>query len=264
MEPSLETDPPPAIGAGMFVADLDFRCELSTDRGAMVGEATLSDALRFPGSARVRPSVLATIADCVAGRPACLVTAPALALTLDIVVRTVGAPRGDKLDMAVTVLKPGRRTVAAEVAFTDPTDRALVAHSYLTFMASPRPQDAAPPLSGEMRCSGAMPTPFPDHVGVRSSSPGVTEIDLVPFVTQGSGTLQGGIVALLGEVAAESLTGRPVVDLDTRYLNAVRMGPGRATARTIGPDLVEVQVADAGLDGRAAASITARVAPRGR
>lgn len=264
MEPSLGVDGPPTIGAGMFVGDLDFTCELSTDGSAMVGRATVTDALRFPGSALVRPSVLATIADCVAGLPACLVTAPALALTLDIVVRTVGAPSEDQLDMTVTIVKPGRRTVAGEVTFTDPVDGSLLAHSHLTFMASPRPQDLAPPLSGGMRSDGAMPIPFPDHVGMRRPAPGVSEIDLVPFVAQASGTLQGGIVALLGEVAAESLSGRPVVDLDTRYLSAVRVGPGRATASAVGADLVEVAVHDVGQDQRLVALITARLDPPSR
>ncbi len=137
MEPSLEADPRRTMRDSMFVSDLEFECELSTDGSAMAGHATVTDALRFPGSAVVRPSVLATIADCVTGLPACLVTAPGLAVTLDIVVRTMGTPSGDRLDMTVTIVKPGRRTVAGEVAFTDPEDGRLVAHSYLTFMASP-------------------------------------------------------------------------------------------------------------------------------
>ena len=225
----------------------------------MAGHAVISDALRFDGSAIVRPSVLATIADCVTGLPACLATSPALAVTLDIVVRTVGAPSDDDLDITAVIIKPGRRTVSGEVAFRDPRTGALVAHSYLTFMASPRPQDSAPPLVGGMRSGGSMPVSFPDHVGVRIIEPGVSEIDLTPFVAQASNTLQGGIVALLGETAAHSSTGRPVIDLDTRYLTAVRIGPGRATATPIGPDLVEVAVRDVGMDDRLAASVVARL-----
>ncbi len=245
----------------MFVSDLDFECELSTDGGSMAGHATVRDALRFDGSAIVRPSVLATIADCVTGLPACLATSPALAVTLDIVVRTVRAPSGDELDITAVIIKPGRRTVSGEVAFRDTRTGALVAHSYLTFMASPRPQDTAPPLIGGMRSGGSMSLSFPDHVGVRIIEPGVSEIALTPFVAQASGTLQGGIVALLGETAAQSWSGRPVLDLDTRYLTAVRIGPGRATATPIGPDLVEVAVRDVGMQERLAASIVARLGP---
>ncbi len=54
-----------------------------------------------------------------------------------------------------------------------------------------------------------------------------------------------------------------MIDLDTRYLTAVRVGPGRATATAVGPDLVEVEVRDVGMDGRLAALVTARLGPRG-
>jgi acyl-coenzyme A thioesterase PaaI-like protein len=68
-------------------------------------------------------------------------------------------------------------------------------------------------------------------------------------------------VALLGELAAESLTQRPVLDLDIRYLSAVRKGPGRATAVSLGGGLVRAEVRDVGMDNRLAALVTARVAP---
>lgn len=112
-----------------------------------------------------------------------------------------------------------------------------------------------------MRTTGSMPVAFPDHIGMRVVEPGVTEIEHGPFLQQASGSLQGGAVALLGELAAESLTRRPVLDLDTRYLTAVRQGPGRATAVEIGGGLVRAEVRDVGMDNRLAALVTARVAP---
>ena len=54
-----------------------------------------------------------------------------------------------------------------------------------------------------------------------------------------------------------------VLDLDVRYLSAVRFGPGRATATALGGDLVRVEVRDAGSDDRLAALIFARVASTG-
>ena len=68
-------------------------------------------------------------------------------------------------------------------------------------------------------------------------------------------------MALLAEMAAESLTGRPVLDLDTRYLTAVRRGPGRATAVSLGSGFVRAEVRDVGNGNRLAALVTARVAP---
>jgi acyl-coenzyme A thioesterase PaaI-like protein len=244
----------------IFVSEIPFGFELADDGVTMRGDATLSDALRSPGSALPRPSVLATIADCIAGIPACFVTTPALAVTLDIAVRMVADRCGDDLVVAGEIVKPGRSTVASEIRFSDATTASLVAVTYVTFMASPRPQDQAPPLQRGMRTTGSMPAPFPDYVGTRHLAPGVAEVDLTPFVMQASRSLQGGVVAMLGEVAAESLTGSPVVDLDIRYLSAVRVGPGRATATAMGGGLVRVDVRDAGSDDRLAALIYARVA----
>ena len=207
-----------------------------------------------------RPSVLATIADCVAGIPACWVTAPSLAVTLDIAVWTAAERCGDHLSMTGKIVKRGLSTVAGEIRFTDATTTDLVAISYLTFMPSPRPQDQAPPRATSMRTDGSMTVPFPEHVGVRVPCRGTAEVDLVRFTTQAAGTLQGGIVALVAEVAAESLAGTPVLDLDVRYLNAVRVGPGRATATNVGRDLVRIEVRDGGSDDRLAALVMARTA----
>jgi acyl-coenzyme A thioesterase PaaI-like protein len=117
-----------------------------------------------------------------------------------------------------------------------------------------------------MRFTGTLPVTFPERVGLRIISPGVTELDRRPFVVQAAGSLQGGMVALLGETAAESLTGRPVVELDARFFTGVRVGPGRATAEVVGDGLVRVEVRDIGNADRLAALVTARVAgppPRG-
>ena len=146
----------------------------------MVGGAAVTDALRSVRTGPPRPSVLATIADCIAGIPACLVTAPSLAVTLDIAVRMVAEHAGDRLDVAGEVVKRGRSVVAAEVRFTDAQTRGLVATSYVSFMASPRPQDLAPPLARGMRTTGSMPVPFPEFVGTRMLSAGVVEVDLDP------------------------------------------------------------------------------------
>jgi acyl-coenzyme A thioesterase PaaI-like protein len=258
---ALGGDAADAAPAQMFVNDIPFGFELAADGIGMVGDATISDALRAPGSALPRASVLATIADCVAGVPACLSTAPRLAVTLDIVVRNVAERCGDRLEIAGEVVKQGRSTVAGEVRFSDAETQELVALSYVTFMASPRSQDNAPPMLRGMRTAGSMPIPFPDHIGLRIVEPGVTEMDLVHFVMQASQSLQGGAVGLLGEVAAESLTSSPVLDLDVRYLSAVRIGPGRGTATRLGRDLVRVEVRDVGSNDRLAALIFVRVAP---
>ncbi len=245
----------------LFISRLPFRGQLTADRSAMVGETAVTPMLRPPGAATARPAVLATVADCLAGVPACLLTLPRLALTLDITVRLASPATGDHLSVVARVLKHGTRTIATEVEFTDSSTGELAASCFLTFTPSPRPQDVAPAAMGEMRPPlGELSVPLPEYVGVRTVAPGVVEIDHRPLVTQNSGTLQGGIVALLGEMAAETLTGRPVVEIDTRYLTTVRVGPARTMARRVGDRGVRVEVRDAGNGGRLAALVHALVA----
>ncbi len=202
----------------MFVNDIPFAFEVSENDIDMLGDATITEPLRYPGSGLPRASVLATIADCMVGIPACLATAPKLAVTLDIAVHMAAAHCGNRLEIAGEIVKQGRSTVAGEVRFTDAETKDLVAHSYVTLMASPRPQDLAPDMQRSMRTTGSMTNPFPEFVGMRTVAPGVAEIELVEFVKQASQSLQGGLFGLLGEVAAESLTHAPVLDLDIRYL----------------------------------------------
>jgi hypothetical protein len=53
------------------------------------------------------------------------------------------------------------------------------------------------------------------------------------------------------------------LDLDIRYLSAVRVGPGRATAKLLGDDLIRVELRDSGSDSRLASVIIIRVARGG-
>src|SRR5580693_7712969 len=102
-----------------FLAGIPFRFEIAEDNESAVGEATITDALRSPGSSLPRPSVLATIADCMAGIPAALMIVPTLSVTLDIVVRLLVPACGDRLEIRYEMVKKGRSTVAGEVMFSD-------------------------------------------------------------------------------------------------------------------------------------------------
>jgi acyl-coenzyme A thioesterase PaaI-like protein len=77
---------------------------------------------------------------------------------------------------------------------------------------------------------------------------------------QPAGTIQGGAVALLVELAAESSAGAPIEDLEIRYLSAIRVGPARATAEVIAPGLIRVELRDVGRPDRLATVALARTA----
>lgn len=246
---------------GAFPSGMGFAFDLDDDGRTMAGEATITDLLQPPSARLPRVAVLATITDCVAGIPAHVLTAPRLAVTLDIAVRLVAESCGSRLVIKGEIVKSGLSTVAGEVSYFDAETSAMVAHTYATFMVSPRPQDRAPRISRGMRTQGNMDLPLPEYVGARVLEPGVAEVERTPNLRQAAGSLQGGIVALIGEMAAESLVGAPVRDLDVRYLSAVRVGPGRATATDLGGGQVRVEVRDRGRDDRLTALIAARLAP---
>jgi acyl-coenzyme A thioesterase PaaI-like protein len=71
-------------------------------------------------------------------------------------------------------------------------------------------------------------------------------MDRDPYVLQPAGTIQGGAVALVAELAAETLSGRAVDDLQIRFLSTVRTGPARSSARSLTRDTVRAEVRDAG------------------
>jgi acyl-coenzyme A thioesterase PaaI-like protein len=106
---------------------------------------------------------------------------------------------------------------------------------------------------------------------LKTVEPGVAEMALRPDLLNATDSLQGGLVALLGEIAAQSIgteaMGTPhVVDsLDVHYLAAARVGPFRARAQILalegGRPLVRVEVRDRGLDDRIASVMVASTRP---
>jgi acyl-coenzyme A thioesterase PaaI-like protein len=83
------------------------------------------------------------------------------------------------------------------------------------------------------------------------------------------GTVQGGILATLGELSAESLWagGAPylVTDLDIRFLNRVKVGPVRAIARRVVAgrrgEVVDVTLHHVGSDKRPVAHVSTTCVP---
>jgi acyl-coenzyme A thioesterase PaaI-like protein len=246
---------------GMFISDLGFSHHVEGD--GLVGEVELGDEARFPGG-RPRPSLLATVADVLAGALANQLSAPRVALTTDLSVRDVQPTDAGRVEMRAGLLKAGRTLVTAEVWFLEPGSQRPIAVSHSTFMASPRPQDVIDlPELGRAVTSGPLRRPFPELVGARVVGPGVAELDRTPAVLQPAGTIQGGAVALLGEVAAESATGAPVTDIELRYLSTIRVGPARTSSTVFGGSSVRVEIRDVAQPGRLATLVLARTTTHG-
>jgi len=224
-----------------------------------VGEVEITDSLRVPGSDQVRASVLATLADVYTGVLAGAVVAPRTALTVDLTLRILGDVGAERYDAVARVLRTGQRTTVAEAEFVNPQTGEVVAFSHATFMASPRPHDLIA-LPRAHVSAGTMQRPIAEELGIAVRAPGVAEVSRGTYVNQPTGTVQGGVLAVLAEVAAESLTSRRVLDLEVRYLSAIRVGPARAMGRSLNDETVRVEVRDAGNQDRLTTVVMLRVA----
>ncbi|MGE0880234.1 MAG: hypothetical protein AB7L13_18710 [Acidimicrobiia bacterium] len=220
-----------------FLSHLGFTFEVrETDR---VGTATLIPELCVPGTDRPHIGVLATLADIVAGFPN---ERPTVA-TSDLSVHVWRTPRTRTVEVTSSTLKAGRRLIVTESLFTEPGVDEPFGCSLATFMAAPDDFPAhAPPFPPEN--SPTIDGPLADRIGARIIAPGTVELPRSPFITNGEdGTIQGGLIALLAELGAESLLdGYAVRDLDVRYLNGVRVGPAVTTSTVIGRDERDITV----------------------
>jgi acyl-coenzyme A thioesterase PaaI-like protein len=98
------------------------------------------------------------------------------------------------------------------------------------------------------------------HFGIRQVEGGVVEVDIVDWLRNPWGILQGGVASCLVELAAEAAgenaLGRPVVvtGATIRFLAPGRVGPARAVPYvqvvSDGRAMIEVRVTDRGAGGR--------------
>jgi acyl-coenzyme A thioesterase PaaI-like protein len=171
-------------------------------------------------------------------------------LTSDLSIRMRAMEAPPRLTASGCVLRRGRRTVscAAEV---HTAGGLLAASGLLGFSSYPRrPGDPPKPevtleyLEEVMGARGGLRAPLREEAGVRSVDPGagIAEMDVTAGVKNPAGTLQGAMVALLAESAAEDLAEaraqRPmlVTELDIRYLEKVDQGPVRTRVTSIGEE----------------------------
>jgi acyl-coenzyme A thioesterase PaaI-like protein len=227
----------------------------------------------------VRASVVSFVVDAAAGVP--VDDDPDVwTLTTDMSVRMRAVPAAPLLESRTHVIRRGGRSVASAVEITDGSG-APVASGIAGFARvhrkpgdPPKPQfdaeDAARIFSGV----GSLTRPIREEAGIEvvDAAAGIAEVTVTPELRNPAGTMQGAMVALLAEAAAEDLVearfGVPavVVDLDLRYLARVATGPVRTRVRLLGttPDApVEVELVDTSAD-RVTTHVYARAVPLDR
>ena len=212
----------------------------------------------------VRASVIAFVVDVVAGIP--LDQDPGMwTLTSDMSVRMRPVPAPGRIDAVSTIVRRGGRSATSTVDLRTDTG-APFGSGAIGFARIPRkPSDPPKPIVPVgnapllFRTAAALDRPLRDEAGIEVIDPaeGVVQVLVTPDLRNPAGTLQGAMVALLAEAAAEDLVetrfGEPMVvcDLDLRYLRKAEVGPVRTRSRLLGdgPDVpVEVELIDTSTD----------------
>ena len=178
-----------------------------------------------------------------------------------------------------TILRRGGRSATGDVDVLDGAGE-VVAFGAIGFAHIPRrpgdpPKPSVPPeaVPELFREHAGLDRPLREEAGIEQIDPaaGVVEIAVVPDVCNPAGTLQGAIVALVAEAAAEDLLaehlGAPVIvtDLDVRYLGRVAGGVVRTRCRRLGEGagaVVAVELHDTS-DDRLTTLVHARALPVG-
>lgn len=213
-----------------------------------------------PGTDIVRIGVLATLADVVAGQPPLGVISP----TTDLSVHVARVRPVQSIDLVSWVRKEGATLVVTETHLMADGEEQPFATSLATFM------NRRLHLEGRLRPPHEpLVAPVHARIGAQVLRPSVVEIEPRDDLANGHhGTIQGGVISMLAELAVEStFEGEPVAvtGLDVRFLNRVKVGPARAVARALTRGVrgivFSVSIVDAGNDDRPVAQVAAWAAP---
>jgi acyl-coenzyme A thioesterase PaaI-like protein len=243
--------------------------------GVMTGELQRLDATVVHGA--LRASAVVYLVDAVGG--IAIDTDPDMwSFTSDLSVRIPAGPAPEQILARADILRVGRRSATVAVPLTLPDGEELGVG--LTGFARVPRRDTDPPkpdidavmLAEAWAAIPPLDVPLREAAGLRvvDASIGVVELALRPDLLNPAGALQGAMVALVAEAAAEELAtatiGSPqvVTDIDVRYLAQARQGPLRTRARFIGPPAdgsLVVDIIDPSLDDKLVTVVTLRTRP---
>lgn len=171
--------------------------------------------------------------------------------TVDIGLRRALAPT-ERIHGRPTVQRTGR-TISIDFPMWDASG-AVTAAGAATFIRLPRrPNDPPRPVFplDTMAIWSPPDGPLAELLGARKTDRGLA-VDHRPELLNPAGILQGGVSALLAELAAqaalEEIAGRLLVStsFDVRYVTMGRVGPFEAVVEPIGTDSAVVKILDSG------------------
>lgn len=285
----------PNSAARRLLGDLNMQAEVTSESSARVRIPVTPHVLG--PDLGVRAGVLAVLVDVVGGSAVLRSLVPDWMATADLTLQIVRPAHGPFVEARATLLRRGRTTLVVEALVFDVDDDwvlggaaadsgepgPLVAWATMTFAVLPGGASAvAQTISPELPVEWALTGPGLDGpvdkvlgISVDDASAGLISLPVHEYLHNSFGAVQGGVMAMLGEVAAAEMLGSvhpdrhvpAVTDLQVAYLALGRVGPivTRTTllddgTGTTGGNAV-VELIDQGAGERLTTVINVRAAP---
>jgi len=255
--------------------DLRFVMERSQEGELSVRLPLVPELL--DGRGVLRAGVLGIATDVFGGNLSIDAALPDWAVTSELELHVLREVRKGPIEVTGAALRAGRTSVVLEVEVQDGEGQ-LAAVGGMSFTKIKRRDDNPilpidrPDTSTLAREDSRFHSPVLDAIGLRdvAGDPSAVELDLVPYVMNSVNALQGGIVTMLVEVAAERAARRAggktavTTDFSVHFLSLGRVGPLKARARVLRADgpraLLRVEVRDRGQDDLLVSLATAQTA----
>jgi acyl-coenzyme A thioesterase PaaI-like protein len=219
----------------------------------------------------LRLSVIASAVDIVGSLYAREVAGSDSTFTTDLSVRAPARPAPGRIVARGRPLRVGRTVIASDVVLE--AEGATFAYGQTSFTRVPRAGDAPADTESLSMPKVIQQVPLdqclPEAIGVEviDAARGCVRLELLDGLRNPEGIMQGTVVAVLVEAAAEALAecaaGEPqiVTEIDLRYLAMGRVGPITAEAHWIGDPkhgMIRALMRDRGNDDRITTSALLR------
>jgi uncharacterized protein (TIGR00369 family) len=219
----------------------------------------------------LRTGILATAVDAIGGGMAATAAAPdGWIATADLTLHVVAPIDVSRLEIRGRVARAGRTTIVLSAAVVDASapvqQPSELAFATMTFSVLERRDsnpvitrrgEGAPAVRQMMEGDGrGFSIDAYDAFGFVTRAPGAVEVELVPYVGNSLGALNGGVLGALADAAAASALGDgyETVDLQMYYLALAKQGPVHARAEVIARGepwgTTAVEIVDVGAERR--------------
>lgn len=223
-------------------------------------------------SGRLRVGVAATAVDIICGESAIRSVLPDWVATLSLSLQVGVMPPSGTFAATPRILRQGRTTLIQEVEMTHVESGAEIGLGTVSFSILPGRSDKlvrahwveqAEPRTTFAGDGAGFSKPLHETLGLRFDAKdlSVVHADVDSYVVNTLGAMQGGVLAMLVDAAGDRHAsadadgigqGGPaqIRSLEIHYLKLARVGPIRATARTVGQlgsgRIVRVELRDEG------------------